>query len=231
MANFSMLDHIDKLTPATSGKFTCPACNGTNFSVNKTTGAYDCYDGCESRDIREAVAPWENRDRTQSALKAARPAQKRQWIYTDVEGNPCIQVNRTDDGNGKKQIYQAFWESNQWSYKVSDATKAKLRKSVIIYRHAEILKAREAGQVVFWVEGEPSVDLLWDLGIPATTSIGGSAAYKSNGDYSQILKGASIVICPDRDVNGLKYADLVAADYPEAKWLYAFPDGCDLNLI
>lgn len=224
MADFCMLDHIDKLTSVKGGKFTCPACNGTNFSVDKTTGAYDCYDGCESRDIREAVAPWENRDRTQATPKAARPAQKRQWTYTDVEGNPCIQVNRADDGNGKKQIYQAFWESNQWITKVSDETKAKLKKSVTIYRVAEILKAIEAGQAIFWVEGEPCADLLWDLGIPATTSIGGSAAYKSNGDYSQVLTGASVVICPDRDVNGLKYADLVAADYPESKWLYAFPD-------
>lgn len=224
MANFSMLDHIDKLTSVKGGKYICPACKGSNFSMNKATGAYDCYDGCESKDIREVVAPWGNRDRTQAEPKPARPARKRQWIYTDVEGNPCIQVNRTDDGNGGKKIYQAFWESNQWTPKASDATKAKLKKSVTIYRHAEILKAREAGQVVFWVEGEPCADLLWDLGIPATTSIGGSAAYKSNGDYSQVLKGASVVICPDLDVNGLKYADLVAVDYPEAKWFYAFPD-------
>ena len=224
MSNFSMLDHIDKLTSVKGGKYICPACNGTNFSVDKITGAYNCYDGCESRNVREAVAPWENRDQTQPNPKAARPAQKRQWTYTDVEGNPCIQVSRADDGNGKKQIYQAFWESNQWIPKASDETKAKLKKSVTIYRYAEILKAIAAGQVIFWVEGEPCADLLWDLGLPATTSIGGSMAYKSNGDYSQVLKGASVVICPDRDVNGLKYANLVAADYPEAKWLYAFPD-------
>ena len=224
MANFSMLDHIDKLTSVKGGKYICPACNGTNFSVDKTTGAYNCYDGCESRNVREAVAPWENRYRDQAKPKAARPAQKRQWIYTDVEGNPCIQVNRTDDGNGKREIYQAFWQSNKWTTKASDEIKAKLKKSVTIYRHAETLKAIEAGQVIFWVEGEPCADLLWDLGLPATTSIGGSMAYKSNGDYSQVLTGASVVICPDRDVNGLKYADLVAADYPEAKWLYAFPD-------
>jgi putative DNA primase/helicase len=37
------------------------------------------------------------------------------------------------------------------------------------------------------------------------------------------------VICPDRDKPGLKHAEAVAQDYPDAQWLYPFPDSPSWN--
>jgi Protein of unknown function (DUF3987) len=222
---FDIRDHLDKLTHHKVDKFVCPVCNGTNLSISKKDSAYKCWDGCSSAAIREVLAPWADRAaQSEPQKKAARPKQTRQWTYADLEGNPCIRVNRTDDGGGKKRIWQEFWAKGVWTTKAPDSDKTKLKAAVTIYRHPEVLAAIAEGRQIFWVEGEPCADLLWSMGLAATTSIGGSAAYESNGNYSQALKGARLVVCPDRDANGLKYAEFVATDYPESRWLYAIPE-------
>lgn len=54
---FNILDHIDKLTPAKEkGRYICPECSGHNLTIGKD-GAYQCWNGCECKDIREAIAP------------------------------------------------------------------------------------------------------------------------------------------------------------------------------
>jgi putative DNA primase/helicase len=63
---FSILDHLDKLTPTKGkNKYICPVCGGNDFAVGKN-GAYHCFNGdCDPKDIREAVSPWDEvkRDR------------------------------------------------------------------------------------------------------------------------------------------------------------------------
>ncbi|MBD2309949.1 hypothetical protein H6G17_31605 [Chroococcidiopsis sp. FACHB-1243] len=71
---FSILDHIDKLTPAKEkGRYICPVCEGNNLTVSKN-GAYQCWNGCECREIREAIAPL-HLDRT-VRLSPARPVKR-----------------------------------------------------------------------------------------------------------------------------------------------------------
>lgn len=61
------------------------------------------------------------------------------------------------------------------------------------------------------VEGEKDVDRLWNLGIPATTNIGGAGKWGSSESKALVAAGASrVVILPDNDEPGLQHADLVA---------------------
>jgi hypothetical protein len=222
---FSILDHIDKLTHHKGDKYVCPVCTGTNLSIDKKTGAYTCFDGCTGSLIREAISPWDARE-VEPSIKAARPAQKRQWVYTNELGEPLIRVNRKDDGEGGKRIYQEYMVNGQWVFgkNVADTVKAPIKAAVAIYRFVDVMAAVAKGETIYWVEGEPCADALWALGLPATTTISGSDSYKSYSDYSQVLAVADLVICPDRDRNGTKYAALVVTDYPSAKWLYAYPE-------
>lgn len=91
------------------------------------------------------------------------------------------------------------------------------------YRYTVIRKLNRRSHLAsrFWVEGEGIADLLWELGIPATTTLGGSKGYSKYGDYSADLKGVNLILCPDRDKPGIQYMADVAVDYPNAKWLYA----------
>lgn len=63
------------------------------------------------------------------------------------------------------------------------------------------------------------------MGIAATCSIGGSKKWTQYGypNYLKDLEGAIVVICPDRDVSGIKHAEMIAKDFPNAPWLYANP--------
>lgn len=215
---FSILDHLEKLTPANAkGKYICPVCDGNNLSVSRD-GKYQCWNGCECKDIREVLAPWAAH--TQDEGKRTRPKGEKEFYYPDREGNPLVRVKRIDYGDGKKTFYQSRWDGKQW---VNGLT-PEVKTAIPIYRYAEVQDAIARGELIFWVEGEGVADELWNLGIAATTSIGGSGGYTKYGNYSQDLKDARLVICPDRDLTGIKYAEEVAKDYPNAQWCYAYPD-------
>ncbi|MCG9886466.1 MAG: DUF3987 domain-containing protein [Cyanobacteria bacterium] len=159
--------------------------------------------------------------------KTIRPKGDRVWHYSDRQGNPLIRTRRIDDGTGKRTIWQEYWIGNTaWRKggQVDDATKDPLKQAIAPFRYHELTKAAAAGELIFWVEGEPCADALAALGFHATTTIGGGGAYGSYGDYSQDFARARIVIVPDRDKNGLKYARAIAADHPDAQWLYPWPD-------
>jgi hypothetical protein len=218
---FDMRKHEGRLTldggsqSPTSPSYLCPKCGADNFKIGRKTGAYSTF-GCECattdqgrRAIRDIVAPLERWE------KSARPAQRRSWTYTNVENTPIIRVNRTDDGNGRRKIWQ--------NPLVAGATPAELGTTVLPYRYEDCLNSIARGEAVFWGEGEATADALWEIGIPATTTIRGSDGYQS-AQYRDLFPAEALVICPDRDVPGLKYANAIAADYPAANWLYAYPD-------
>jgi putative DNA primase/helicase len=204
-ADFSMLDHLDKFEPSgKKDKYICPVCGGNDLSINPKTGAYSCFSGgCESKAIRAAVAPIES-----APKKAIRPKQERVWEYTDRSGNVLVKVHRTDDGTGKRDIWQKYPNGKPDQADIAP------------YQWAEVQAANVRDDHVLLVEGEPSVDALRSIGLTASCFL--MAKYQ-NGDYSKDFEGAKLVICPDRDEPGIKQAGLIFDDYPDAQWLYADP--------
>ena len=103
---FSILDHVDQLTVSKEdkGKFICPACGGNDFSINKTTGAFNCFNDpspAHRTEIRDKLAPmvrWE---------KPLRDAGSYVFPYFDKTGGEVVVVHR-DDTNGTKRIWQNF---------------------------------------------------------------------------------------------------------------------------
>jgi putative DNA primase/helicase len=56
---FDIRNFTDTLTPAKEkNKYICPVCAGHNLSIDMNTGEYQCWNGCECKDIREAIKPW-----------------------------------------------------------------------------------------------------------------------------------------------------------------------------
>ena len=194
--------------------FFCPVCQSKNFKVNLKNAKYGAF-GCRCTETdaskRKLRALLIEQDRDQ---KPIRPRQKRSWLYRDADGQPLITVHRTDDGTGNREIRQ---QAHQ------DGTCADLRQFARPYYYEECLEALKRGEPIFWVEGEPCVDALRSIGITATTTIQGSNSYNSE-QYRGLFPAEFLVICPDRDLQGLKYADAIAADYEGAKWCYARPD-------
>lgn len=147
--------------------------------------------------------------------KPARPRQQREWVYQNADGKNIIKVCRTDDGQGNKKIWQKSLVKGKKPGQIQEKTRP--------YRYADCLERARQGQKIFWVEGEACADALWSIGIPATTTIRGSGAYHSE-QYAKLFPKGSIIICPDRDEPGIRYASQVAQDYPDNQWVYAFPN-------
>ncbi|MEG4442121.1 DUF5906 domain-containing protein [Microcoleus sp. AT9_B5] len=153
--------------------------------------------------------------------KAIRPADTRYWEYPDRDGSPLVRVRRIDFGDGrKKDIKQQHWDKdkNDWVMGLGNVQRA----SIPIYRYADVQKAIANGDYIFIVDGESCADILWDLNLAATTSIGGMGKWRIT-DTSD-LQGAKVVICPDRDIPGIEDAAKVSQHFPDAMWLYCYPD-------
>lgn len=97
-----------------------------------------------------------------------------------------------------------------------------------LYRIGEDVNqlALRNGDFILLVEGEGKVDLLISMGIAATSSIGGAGKWRRYGypNYLKDLEGAKVVLVPDRDKKGIAHMEDVAKDFPDAHWLFPFPE-------
>ena len=136
--------------------------------------------------------------------KTPRPAGKWEFTYHDADGQPVIKVIREDDGRGNKDIRQRCYVNGKWVSRLNED----VTKRVRLYRIAEARALSEkTGHPIFMVEGESCVNRLMDLGIPATTSLGGSKKWTKYGypNYLQDLQGCRVVLAPDGDIPGLEH--------------------------
>jgi len=152
--------------------------------------------------------------------KSIRPAQQRSWDYPARDGSQLIQVRREDYGDGRKAKIRPWrWTGKEW---LSGYEGHVDRADIPVYQLGEVKRAITLGEPVFIVEGEPCADLMRSLGLVATTNIGGAKKWLQSD--SADLAGASLILCPDRDEPGLAHMERIAHDFPDAQWLYAFPD-------
>jgi hypothetical protein len=122
------------------------------------------------------------------------------WKYRDAEGNLVALVVRynTPTDAGQKQA-KTFRPVSKWpdGWHLCDPEEWPL------YRLNELTDTDR----VFVVEGEKCADVLWDMGISATTSAHGALSpHKSNW---RLLAGKQVVIVPDDDDAGDNYAATV----------------------
>jgi len=217
---FSILDFLDQLEPSKEkGKFICPACNGNDFSVNKTTGAYSCWHDtspAHRAEIRDTLAPmvrWE---------KPRREPGYYTFPYKNTAGQEIVIVHR-NDSSGSKEIWQDFpsIEKNSTNHK---SQLQEVKANVLPYKYEEaIAESDKTGLPIIVVEGELTCQAVWAIGLPSITFLGGSKQYRTNGDYSSLFKNRKLVLAPDRDEQGVAFMKEVEADNPGASWLYADP--------
>jgi hypothetical protein len=134
---------------------------------------------------------------------------------------------RIDDDHGKR-FYQYRWENGQWIAGLNKETSTRVR----LYRIAEARGlSKETGRPIFLVEGESCVERLMELGIPATTSIGGAGKWTGYGypNYLEDLSNFRVILCPDADKVGMNFMlevekSLRAHGIEVVGWLLAPPD-------
>jgi predicted P-loop ATPase len=228
---------MSKLTPS-SRKNPCPICNRikdgdcrtdengmvlchTFIDSDANVPAYIYRGAAKSGDwgkyfhkSEQPSTPW---------IKPARTQNQQEYIYTNSAHQFVAKVTRTDKGTGEKSFYQSHWNGSRWIKGQMDTVKANIHLYQIFSLTNE--KALANGEPLLLVEGEGKVDALLERGIAATCAIGGSGKWRLYGypNYLEDLKGANLVLCPDRDRKGMDHCLDIAQDFPEAKWVYCEP--------
>jgi hypothetical protein len=119
------------------------------------------------------------------------------WVYRDAAGEPIGLVLRWNQADGSKTIRPVWRFGERWRL-----TYPEVRPLYALDRLDAAPEAR-----VFVVEGEKCAEMLWTLGLPATTSPAGAEAGGKT-DWSP-LAGREAVVLPDADEPGRKYAEAV----------------------
>jgi|GEM_PF-2313340 len=120
------------------------------------------------------------------------------WEYLDADDSPFAVVVRFDYADGKT-YRQASVRGDRW------VCKAPTRR--ILYRLPEL-----SNQDVVWMhEGEKSADAGWSIGLPSTTSLGGSKQ-ASHSDYAPLDGKSRVYLVPDTGDDGARWlSDITAA--------------------
>jgi hypothetical protein len=121
-----------------------------------------------------------------------------EYVYLDASGNNYLKVLRYYV-NGERKFKQFHWTGTAWADNAPKGPK-------IPYRLPELIAAPFPAALI--VEGEKDVDNVVKLGYPAvTTNAGGSKSWHS--DLNQYFQDRDVVIVPDNDPAGEKWADTV----------------------
>lgn len=130
------------------------------------------------------------------SLEARHGERSAEWTYQDASGEPIGMVLRWNLGDGKKDFRPLTRRDDRWAVEGMPEPRP-------LYRLPEL----QGADRVFVCEGEKAADAIRLIELTATTSAGGSQA-PSKTDWSP-LAGKIVVVLPDNDEPGRKYADWV----------------------
>jgi hypothetical protein len=175
---------------------------------------FKCHSGCDQHELFAAIRDYgllpdiEKREPLASikplpALQA--PVLEHEWVYVDEYGDPLFVKQRFKTGTAKGKDYRQarINKDGSKSYSLGDCR-------IVPYRLPELLNAKTAGRAIYLVEGEKAADALVEIGAIATSAHTGSGSWPK--EITQYFAGATVVMLPDNDLAGWKYAQLVAAD-------------------
>lgn len=135
-------------------------------------------------------------DEAKDAYRRRLGAEAASWTYTNAAGDPLLVVMRWNSADGSKSFRPISRIEGRWWMKAADSGRP-------LYRLDEL---GSTGTVIV-VEGEKTADALAELGFVVTTSSAGAKA-AARSDWTS-LAGRTVVVLPDEDEAGSRYAEAV----------------------
>jgi hypothetical protein len=176
----------------------CPTHDDQKNSLSVTEGddgtvLIHCHAGCSYEKVATAL-------NIKQIKREGRAVEKRivaEYDYYDEQGELLYQSVRYEP----KDFRQRCPDGNGgWSWTTTGLTR-------VLYRLPELLES-DPSLPVFICEGEKDVEALRDLGLTATTNVGGANKWRS--EYNKALRQRDVVIVPDNDDAGRQHAEQVA---------------------
>jgi len=211
----------------------CPNHNDKQASLsvnyNPRTGKtlITCQAGCDTKDVLEkvglSVTDLFDKPLDKKPLKKENTNIEKIYKYINVDGNILFEKVRTKDkhffqrriidgavvwGLEEGEYTETFNGSNEFSKKERTTKKKQFPlQEPILYNLPKVIEAVENNKWLFIAEGEKDCDTLKSMGFIATTGSNGAGKGKWLDRYSQYFKGATVIIFPDNDEAGKKYAE------------------------
>ena len=124
------------------------------------------------------------------------------YDYVDEDSNLLFQVLRTADKQFPARVPDRTRKSG-YRWKLDDTHR-------VLYRLPKIIEAIKDGEFIYVVEGEKDVHSLERAGVVATCNPGGTGGGWRD-EYSEVLRGAIVVIIADKDKYGQAHARKIMA--------------------
>jgi RecA-family ATPase len=202
-----------------------------SLSIKEDNGKllFHCHGGCDQHSVFDAVRERNllpTLQRQEYSLQLIKgelmtmPTLEQEWEYKDEQGETLFVKRRFKTNTEKGKTY-SLHKVDAAGRRQGTMTGAR----IVPYRLPELINAREAGRAIYLVEGEKAADALVSIGAIATTSHAGAGHWPA--DITQYFANAVVIVVPDCDAPGWKYARrVVEALLPVAKAVRVL----DLNL-
>lgn len=193
-----------------------------SLSIKEDNGKYlfHCHGGCDQHSVFDAVRERNllpSIQRQEYSLQLIKgelmtmPQLENEWEYKDEQGETLFVKRRFKTNTEKGKTY-SLHKVDAAGRRQGTMTGAR----IVPYRLPELLNAKESGRAIYLVEGEKAADALVSIGAIATTSHAGASHWPA--DITQYFTGAVVIVVPDCDAPGWKYARrVVEALLPVAK--------------
>jgi len=193
-----------------------------SLSIKEDNGKYlfHCHGGCDQHSVFDAVRErnllpaLQRQEYSLQLIKGelmTMPQLENEWEYKDEQGETLFVKRRFKTNTEKGKTY-SLHKVDAAGRRQGSMTGAR----IVPYRLPELLNAKEAGRAIYLVEGEKAADALVSIGAIATTSHAGAGHWPA--DITQYFAGAVVIVIPDCDAPGWKYAKrVVEALLPVAK--------------
>lgn len=139
------------------------------------------------------------------------------YPYVDEDGKLLFEVVRVQLPGGGKTFRQRQPDSSErhgWKWNMDGARR-------VLYRLPEVLRAKDDGTTIYFVEGEKDVETLRNLKEVATTAPMGAGKWIP--EYTKMLAGATVIIIADKDATGRAHARAVREELKKV--------GCNVTLM
>ncbi|MGA2714167.1 MAG: AAA family ATPase [Bryobacteraceae bacterium] len=194
----------------------CPIHGGKddNFAVNPEKGQWFCHSTCgRGGDILELEMALTGADfkaakaevfrivgraDSSNGKRQGRPDITATYDYTDEAGRLLYQAVRYEPKDFKQRRPNS---KGGWIWDIKGVR-------LVLYRLSELL--RRHTETVFVCEGEKDVHCVEAWGLLASCNPMGAGKWRA--EYSESIRGRSVVILPDNDDAGRKHAAVIAAD-------------------
>jgi hypothetical protein len=178
---------------------------------------FHCHGGCSQEEVFNTIKDMqllpelEERPDPLANIKPLPQVQfDHEWEYQDENKTTVFVKQRLRIGESGKtyRLYKVDADGRRHTT-LGDAR-------IVPYNLPELLDAKSAGRIIYLVEGEKAADALATLKVTATTAHTGAGSWPEA--ITEYFAGANVVILPDNDLPGWRYAQkAVDAILPIAK--------------